>query len=98
MSKAVFRQAMRGIVPDAILDRRDKIGYAAPEQRWLKVLDPWVREALHSEVARTIPCLNLAAAQEEWDALRNGKRSYDSRIWRCLDLIRWTGDLDVTYS
>jgi asparagine synthase (glutamine-hydrolysing) len=98
MSKAVFRQAMRGIVPDAILDRRDKIGYAAPEQRWLKVLDPWVREALHSEVARTIPCLNLAAAQAEWDALRSGKRPYDSRIWRCLDLIRWTGDLDVTYS
>ena len=31
-SKSVFRQAMRGIVPDAILDRRDKIGFATPEQ------------------------------------------------------------------
>ena len=97
-SKAVFRQAMRGIVPDAILDRRDKIGYAAPEQRWLNVLDPWVREALHSEVAHSIPCLNLEAAQDEWSAMRKGKGSYDSRIWRCLDLIRWTGDLAVRYS
>jgi asparagine synthase (glutamine-hydrolysing) len=97
-SKAVFRQAMRGIVPDAILDRRDKIGYAAPEQRWLNVLDPWVREALQSEVAHSIPCLNLGAAQNEWSALRKGRGSYDSRIWRCLNLIRWTGDLAVRYS
>jgi asparagine synthase (glutamine-hydrolysing) len=88
---------MRGIVPDAILNRRDKIGYAAPEQRWLNVLDPWVRKSLQSEVAHSIPCLNLGAAQDAWSAMRKGKGAYDSRIWRCLDLIRWTGDLAVRY-
>ena len=31
-SKYVFREAMRGIVPDAILDRQDKIGFATPEK------------------------------------------------------------------
>src|SRR5262249_31423248 len=30
-SKAVLRAAMRGLVPDAILDRRDKIGFATPD-------------------------------------------------------------------
>ena len=34
-SKRIFRDAMRGFVPDAILDRKDKIGFATPEQRWL---------------------------------------------------------------
>jgi asparagine synthase (glutamine-hydrolysing) len=96
-SKAVFRRAMRGIVPDAILDRRDKIGYAAPERRWLNLLDPWVREALNSEVAHSIPCLNIATAKEDWNSLRDGTRPYNSSIWRCLDLIRWTRELAVVY-
>ena len=29
-SKWVLRRAMRGIVPDEILDRRDKVGFATP--------------------------------------------------------------------
>ena len=32
-TKAVFRKAMRGIVPSAILDRRDKIGFATPGKK-----------------------------------------------------------------
>ncbi len=35
-SKWVLRQAMRGTVPDAILDRRDKVGFATPWSRWTK--------------------------------------------------------------
>lgn len=34
-TKSIFRAAMRGIVPDDILDRRDKIGFATPEKDWL---------------------------------------------------------------
>jgi asparagine synthase (glutamine-hydrolysing) len=34
-TKHVFRQAMRGLVPDEILDRRDKIGFVPTESRWL---------------------------------------------------------------
>jgi asparagine synthase (glutamine-hydrolysing) len=33
-SKWILRQAMRGIVPDPILDRRDKIGFATPWRQW----------------------------------------------------------------
>jgi asparagine synthase (glutamine-hydrolysing) len=33
-SKWVLRQAMRGIVPDDILERRDKIGFATPWASW----------------------------------------------------------------
>jgi asparagine synthetase B (glutamine-hydrolysing) len=33
-SKRVLRRAMRGIVPNEILDRKDKIGFQAPWARW----------------------------------------------------------------
>ena len=43
-SKWILRRAMRGIVPNAILDRTDKIGFATP---WTS----WWSEALQSELA-----------------------------------------------
>jgi asparagine synthase (glutamine-hydrolysing) len=33
-SKRVLRAAMRGMVPDVILDRRDKVGFATPWASW----------------------------------------------------------------
>src|SRR5262249_55328587 len=63
-SKAVFRKAMRGIVPDAILDRRDKLGFVTPEGRWLSRLDGWVRSMLGSDGAHRVPFLNLHVARQ----------------------------------
>ena len=33
-SKWIMRRAMRGTVPDAILDRTDKVGFATPWESW----------------------------------------------------------------
>ena len=35
-SKRVLREAMRGTVPAAILERRDKVGFATPWTQWLR--------------------------------------------------------------
>jgi asparagine synthase (glutamine-hydrolysing) len=34
-TKYLFKNAMKGIVPDAILQRKDKIGFSTPENVWL---------------------------------------------------------------
>ncbi len=34
VTKRVLRDAVRGLVPDVVLDRRDKVGYETPEARW----------------------------------------------------------------
>ena len=97
-SKNVFRQAMRGIVPDAILDRRDKIGFATPEQRWLKTLQPWVEATLASEQARGIAALNVPAMQRHWNAVLAGRARFDFRIWRWVNLIRWAERFHVDFA
>lgn len=96
-SKNVFRAAMRGIVPDAILDRRDKIGFATPEARWLKTLRPWVDEALASDRARSIGALEVPAMQRDWQAVLAGKARFDFRIWRWVNLIRWAERFGVCF-
>ena len=52
-SKRILRRAMRGVVPDAILDRTDKVGFATP---W----NAWWGESLQSELMS-----RLRAAEEE---------------------------------
>lgn len=96
-SKRVFRQAMRGLVPDAILDRRDKVGFATPERKWLRKLHPFVERVLQSEAAH-IPCLNLDYARAEWDAIVSGRHSFSAPVWRWINLIEWTRRYEVIWS
>lgn len=101
LSKAVFRSAMRGIVPDSILDRRDKLGFVTPMRQWLMALDPWVRRTLRSDAAARIPAIDLEIASHAWEACKAGKNSQagtEWRVWRWLNLIEWTRRFDVTYA
>jgi asparagine synthase (glutamine-hydrolysing) len=96
-SKHVFRAAMRGIVPDAILDRRDKIGFATPELRWLRTIRPWVDHVLNSEAARAIPVLRPQVVIDQWNAMYWGSQKFDWRVWRSLNLIRWSEHLGIQF-
>ena len=98
LGKAVFRRAMRGLVPDAVLDRRDKIGFATPEQRWLATLEPWVQRVLDSNAAGRIPALNLRVVKREWQAVLDGRKRFDFRVWRWVNLIRWVDRFGVSFT
>jgi asparagine synthase (glutamine-hydrolysing) len=92
-TKSVFRQAMRSIVPDAILDRRDKIGFATPEREWLSVLTHWVETVLAN--SSNIPFLRHEATKIEWIAICDGKKEFDWRVWRWINYIRWVQLLQI---
>ncbi len=96
-SKAIFRQAMRGIVPDKILDRKDKIGFATPEQNWLQELRPWFEAVLNSEMATQIPALNMPQMKKEFISVMEGRSTYNFHIWRWVNLIRWAERFSVTF-
>lgn len=86
--KAVFRQAMRGIVPDSILDRRDKIGFSVPSMAWFEALRPWVSERL--SLASRLPCLVGQQVEMRRLALRSSKPWGDpSLVWRWVSLGTW---------
>lgn len=88
-SKHVFRAAMRGIVPDEILDRKDKVGFTTPMDRWLSELRPWAEARLNGPVAKSMEVLSGVAVQAEWQKCLAGDKKASWTIWRCLNLIRW---------
>ena len=86
-TKSVFRSAMRGIVPDEVLDRKDKIGFATPEQEWLLSMTETVRSWLHS--SEHIPFLNRKALIESFDSVVDGKTAFSWQVWRWINFVRW---------
>jgi asparagine synthase (glutamine-hydrolysing) len=88
-TKAVFREAMRGIVPDRILDRRDKISFQTPESAWMRQLNSWAERILGSEMARQCRLVDFDIARKEWSRAIDNSRHYRSWMWRWLNLIRW---------
>lgn len=93
VSKYVFREAMRGIVPDVILDRKDKIGFQTPEQDWLLELDGWVTDRLIK--SEQLPMFNTSELKKEWIRVVSNKAVFDFRCWRWLNLISWMSKDDA---
>ena len=87
-TKSVFRAAMRGIVPDAILDRRDKIGFATPEQQWLTALAPQLRDILSGDLAN-VPFLKGDRILAAFDAIIEGRKPFSWQLWRWFNFARW---------
>ncbi len=95
-TKHVFKEAMRGIVPDSILDRRDKIGFNTPEHAMLLQTKRWVEnQVLYPDALRAIPFLDQEAVQKSWAKACKGK--YDQRLWRVINIARWSNMSHVHY-
>ena len=86
-TKHVFRAAMRGIVPDDVLDRRDKIGFATPEQFWLFSIADTVRGWLREDLG--LEFLNQAQVLHEFDLIIAGKKPFSWQVWRWINFCRW---------
>jgi len=97
-TKAVFRTAMRGRVPDNILDRRDKVGFATPQESWLGEEQAWLHHVLDSERLRAIPAFNAEGIAREADAVRNGQKPLAGDVWRWINLARWAECFDVDFA
>jgi asparagine synthase (glutamine-hydrolysing) len=96
-SKAVLRAAMRGLVPDAILDRRDKIGFATPDRLWAQSLRPWFARVLGSDTARALGWLKPAVALDTLDRRIGRSDAFGFDLWRTVNVIRWVEQFDVSY-
>jgi len=97
--KAVLRKAMRGIVPDDVLDRQEKVGFAPPEHRWLQALEPWTLDSLQILRKRGDALVDVDALRTAWTT-SGGSRAMDGALWRAANLGRWMDchDLEIDSS
>lgn len=86
-TKHLLRRAMRGLVPDEVLYRRDKIGFATPEQAWLMQMAPQVREWLHHPL--NLPFFRQNEVLKAFDQVVAGQRPFSWQVWRWINFTRW---------
>jgi len=86
--KVALHRAMRGIVPDMVLARRDKVAFQPPQDRWLRESrHAWnaLAQGSHAERADLLAPGAVRAALLAFDA----GRIQSSAFWRILNLDLW---------
>jgi asparagine synthase (glutamine-hydrolysing) len=87
-TKYLFKQAMRGTLPDRIIDR-PKQGFAVPLAHWLRHdLASFARDILLSPAAGRRGIFNLPYV-ERLLRLNDRGRNYDLQLWTILSLELW---------
>ena len=86
-SKHVFREVVAGLVPDAIYNRRDKMGFPVPLGRWSRQepVRGFLRDVLLGSAARTRGLVR----PERIEAMLDNEREYGRGLWGLLNLELW---------
>lgn len=88
-TKRVLRESMKGILPENIRTRIDKLGFVTAEEEWLRRQDPKrFRQALEHSIERSAGLL-LPSARKLLDDMIDGKRPFSYLPWRMIILGYW---------
>ncbi len=96
VTKHVLREAMRGIVPDLILDRRDKIGFKPPEADWMRGMAQRVTDVFDGARTDQFPMVRLDLVRTHWRDIVRGERAYATEMWRLFNLYVWADQMHDT--
>ena len=88
MSKRIVRDAARGLIPETILARRDKVGYEPPQRAWLESL-PFRDLAGNVLLDATARRRGLYQPDEVERDLRSGAWRDHAGLWRALNAELW---------
>ena len=96
-TKRVLRRAMTDVLPPAILARRDKLGFATPEEAWFRgPLKPLILDGVEATLARFPGLLDARATRALVSAMLEGQRPVDFTAWRIVSMGIWGEQFGVT--
>jgi len=86
--KSLMRKAMRGITPDAILNRQDKKGYMTPNGQWIAEIRNDVRHSFENPALAEY--LDTKSILKDYEALFNQpNKPDDGRIFKLIAFAKW---------
>ncbi len=96
MTKAVLRKAMQGILPEVVCNRVDKLGFATPEEVWLREQAPdQFRRAMRQAIEQSDGVLNGKAMHFLEDVIQ-GRRPFSFLPWRLIAFGAWMDRFSVS--
>lgn len=98
VTKRILRETMKGSLPESVRNRTDKLGFATPEEVWLReTKTDWFSNMLRV----TIENSDRIVKPEVMDIFRQmvtGKRPFDFFIWRLISFGVWVRRFNVDFA
>lgn len=84
--KYIFKRAIQNTIPQEILERKDKMGFPVPLQKWFKdELKQFIHEQMTSPASKNDSIFNY----EFFDDLIENEREFGRNVWGALCLHLW---------
>jgi asparagine synthase (glutamine-hydrolysing) len=89
-TKVIMRNALKGILPEKIRLRKDKIGFSTPEEEWFmdKNLLDLLHEVVYSESFKNRGYFNVKNCKVQLENYRRTKKG-SSDFWKWIHLELW---------
>lgn len=89
-TKVVVREALKDLLPEIVLNRKDKKGFPTPAAQWFKgPLAEELRKRLLGGVLADGKIVSMSAVQTMLDEHLAGKRSHERSLFRLFTLDTW---------
>lgn len=89
-TKYVLRQSMREILPAAVRNRHDKLGFATPEQSWFRgPLRRLVEDGLEKTLHMYPDLLNANGTRRRANDMLEGRRPVEFWLWQVVNVGIW---------
>lgn len=90
-TKSILRRSMKGILPEKIRMRRDKVGFATPEDVWFKSASfrPVIESILSSDSFRSRGIIDADKALALFKKHCDGVIMISKDIWKWINLELW---------
>jgi asparagine synthase (glutamine-hydrolysing) len=90
MTKPVLRNAMKGILPEKVRIRTDKMGFVTTESIWFRtVLKDRIVEIIESKEFKDMGYFNVQEVKREFDRFSRGEQDDSFTIWRWVNIVLW---------
>jgi asparagine synthase (glutamine-hydrolysing) len=88
-TKRVLREGMRGVLPERVRRRVDKLGFVTPEEVWLRQDDPGRFRAALAEAVDASGGLIKPDIARLLERMIAGDEPFGFLVWRCISFGAW---------
>jgi len=91
VTKVILREAMAGVLPEAIVGRHDKIGYETPEAEWFRqpAFVEFAMDILGSTRFKDRGYVSATRARKQYERHLRGDSDLATEIWKWIHLELW---------
>ena len=91
MTKQVLRQSMKGILPEPIRVRTDKVGFETPQDEWFRehFFQNLVMDLIHSRSFKQRGLIDPLKADKQFKSYMSQRKNISKEVWKWINLELW---------